>query len=104
MDPNIALYNLDKAHFLALTKIIRNYNYNNARGIMKLYYLSTTNAESAQYASVVCIVDGMKALKDSYRMVMLDGLHRHGTVKIVQNEDYVKVDFGTSPHAPRISC
>lgn len=89
------LRKIDEANWLALTRPFRNYNYNYARGMMKVHFSSTFNPKGATYGIVAHIVDVMKVLSDNYCFVMLDGQHWHRSVENVQNED--RVEWASAP-------
>lgn len=67
--------------------MFRNYGHAYVRGIMTVYFSSTVNPEDAIYATTLYTVDSIKALNDSYQVLMLKGRHRHRFVKIIQNDD-----------------
>lgn len=60
--------------------------------------------EGAIYATVMHINDGMKVLKDSYPMVMIDGCHRSFFVKMIRQKEKVNRIFSTIAQTPANLC
>lgn len=54
---------------------------------MTLYFSSISHAADATYATAMSTVDGMKELKDDYRMVFLDDRHWCSSDEILRNEN-----------------
>lgn len=55
---------IDEAHYRALAESFHDYDYNHARGLMKVYFSFTVNPERRTHATAVQNIDGIKLLKD----------------------------------------
>lgn len=81
---------IDEAHCRGLAELLHSYRYHYARNIVKLYFSSTLNPESAMYAAAVHTVTSMKLMKDRYYIVIPDDCHRLLSLKVLRDEDGVK--------------
>lgn len=87
MDQSRPLHELYKTHSRMLAKLLCNYNYHDARAIMKVYFFCTVNPDIVTYMTTVYLVDVMLLMKDGYHMVMLRLRHRHRSFAVIGDED-----------------
>lgn len=87
---NNTLHDIDEAHYGTLDRSPRKHNYDYARSTIIMYFLSTFNPERATCATAMQTVGDTKMLKDGYCIVILDCRHRHFSVRMLPNEDYVE--------------
>lgn len=58
------------------------------RVLITVYFLAVGSSADATYATAVLHFDDEKVLKDDFRMVMLNDLHRCGSVELVRDEKH----------------
>lgn len=89
VDLRISLRDINGEQRHAMAESFSNYEYNYVRGMMIVYFPPTINPKVATYARAEHILNGMALLKGGFGTVMLNGRHRHGSVKVIEGEDTV---------------
>lgn len=79
------LHGIDETLCHTLVELFRNYDYDYAGGIIKIYFPFNINPEYVTQFTAVDSFDSVRLLKDGYRMVMHNSCHRRCFVGLLRN-------------------